>query len=187
VNNSIFAFFSNISDRICATHKFFSQCEQMKRGNPMVECVHVQDSIECAARMRNNSADFGVFSAESTMHLARLGWDGMTVIKELRHKERTQEIIDFESVVLVKRPFEMNGLDNLRGLNFCHPGFHYGKPEKWSDRFLKHFERTFVVPACNHGSPAEIEVAALSQFFGSACRPGVWSHNPYEDAMLSEF
>jgi hypothetical protein len=122
------------------------------------------------------------------MHIARLGWEGMTVVKELRHRERSQAVVDYESVVVAKVPF-MGGLASLQGLRFCHPGLHYGKTQKWSERFLKHFERTVVTPSCDldGDSPAEIEAGALSRYFGSACRPGVWSHNSYEDAELSKY
>lgn len=36
-------------------------------------------------------------------------------------------------------------------------------------------------------SAAEIEVDAIAQFFGKACRPGAWSNNRNEDRRLSEF
>lgn len=52
-------------------------------------CVRVQDSIECGQRIRNGTADFGIFTAESTLHMAKLQWDGLTVVKELRHRDRT--------------------------------------------------------------------------------------------------
>lgn len=60
----------------------------MQRGNSEVNCQRVQDSIECAARIRNGTADFGVFSAESALQLATLGWPELTVVKELRHQDR---------------------------------------------------------------------------------------------------
>lgn len=60
----------------------------MQRGNSDVKCQQVQDSVECAQRIRNGSAEFGVVSAESALLLATLRWDGLTVLKELRHRDR---------------------------------------------------------------------------------------------------
>lgn len=78
----------------------------------------------------------------------------------------------------------------MRGYSFCHPGYHYdNRAQRWTERVLKHFERSVVTPNCeeNLKSPAEIETAALASFFKSACRPGSWSNNIREDAELSKF
>lgn len=74
--------------KICSTSRFEDQCSQLQRGDSKVRCQWVQDSIECAQRIRNKTADFGVFSAESALQLASLGWSDLSVINELRHKER---------------------------------------------------------------------------------------------------
>lgn len=78
------------------------------------------------------------------------------------------------------------GLENLRGVDFCHPGLHYERHQRWSEKFLKHFERTVVRQNCSFDgtSPAEWEVSGLSNFFNAACRPGFWSNNIVEDAAL---
>lgn len=171
-------------DRICASSKFSEQCLQLQRGNSEVVCVTVQDSIECAQRIRNGTADMGIFSAESMLQLATLGWGGITVVKELRHQERSRETVDFRSVVVVSSQHQ-GGLDGLRGKRFCHPGLHYGRQQRWSELFLKHFERLVVPADCGDlESAAEIETAALSNYFQSACRPGRWSNVPQEDAEL---
>ncbi|XP_058829124.1 transferrin-like [Topomyia yanbarensis] len=171
-------------DRICASTKFNEQCLQLQRGNSEVICVTVQDSIECAQRIRNGTAEIGIFSAESMLQLATLAWDGLTVVKELRHNDRLREPVDYRSVVVVSSGHQ-GGLEGLRGKKFCHPGLHYGRQQRWSERFLKHFERLVVPAVCGDlKSPAEIETAALANFFHSACRPGKWSNVPQEDAEL---
>lgn len=171
-------------DRICATTKFSEQCLQLQRGNPEVVCVTVQDSIECAQNIRNGTADIGIFSAESMLQLATLAWEGLTVVKELRHNDRLREPVDYRSVVVVSSQHQ-GGLEGLRSKKFCHPGLHYGRQQRWSERFLKHFERLVVPANCaNLQNAAEIETAALSSFFQSACRPGKWSNVPQEDAEL---
>lgn len=113
----------------------------------------------------------------------------MIVIKESRHKERSFESFEYSSVVVVKDPSFNSGLDNLRQKNFCHPGLHFSRSQKWTERFLKTFERVAVEPQCNivrNGSVAEIEAASLLKYFNAACRPGVWSHNPEEDQYLKK-
>lgn len=59
-----------------------------RESNKHVECIRVQDSVECANILRGETAGFGVFSAESMLLLATLKYDGLTVLKELRHRER---------------------------------------------------------------------------------------------------
>lgn len=95
---------------------------------------------------------------------------------------------DYESVVIVRAGYS-GGINGLNGLKYCHPGLHYDRTQRWSERFLKHFERSVVSPDCETEglSPAEIETAALAKFFGDACRPGTWSNNIEEDAKLSKF
>lgn len=171
-------------DRICASSKFSEQCLQLQRGNSEVVCVTVQDSIECAQRIRNGTADMGIFSAESMLQLSTLAWGGMTVVKELRHQERTRETVDFRSVVVVSSRHQ-GGVDGLRNKKFCHPGLHYGRQQRWSELFLKYFERLVVPVECTDlNNAAEIETAALSNYFQSACRPGKWSNVPQEDTEL---
>lgn len=94
-------------------------------------------------------------------------------------------------MVIVKSSYE-GGVKGLKGLKYCHPGFYYGRTERWSERFLKHFERENLIPDCESplgksGSPAEIEIATVANHFGSSCRPGAWSNNEQEDRKLSSF
>lgn len=147
----------------------------------------LQDSIECAQLIGNGTADFGVFTAESALQIAALGWPELTVVKELRHRDRRTAPVDFESVVVVKQD-HANGIDGLRGGKFCHPGLFYDRTQRWSERFLKHFERSVVPVECQQSSlssPAALEAAALASHFSEACRPGLWSNNLKEDAELS--
>ena len=148
-------------------------------------CAQVQDSIECAQRIMNGTAEFGVFTAENAFHIGVLGWEGLTVIKEVRHSERIRENFDYQSVVVVRKS-HTGGVDNLNGLDYCHPGLHYNRQQRWSERFLKHFERNVVKYNCtiDGNSPAEIEASSLARTFNAACRPGMWSNNIQEDAEL---
>lgn len=146
----------------------------------------VQDPIECAMRIQNGTADFGLFSAESTLQLAVLDWPELIVTKELRHKSRSQEPVDFESVVVV-RSGHQGGITGLRGKKFCHPGLFSDRTQRWSERFQKHFERKVVDVECvidGRDSTAEVEASAMSRYFSETCRPGRWSSNPEEDQAL---
>lgn len=111
----------------------------------------------------------------------------MTVIKEIRHNERLSEPFDFQSVAIVRSEYA-GGFDGLRGVDFCHPGLHYERHQRWTEKFLKHFERTVVPQNCSFDgtSPIETEVAAMSRFFNAACRPGAWSNNKEEDQTLKQ-
>lgn len=90
--------------------------------------------------------------------------------------------------MVVVHSTQLPGLRNLRGQKFCHPGLFYDRTERWTERFLKHFERTVIVPQCENEtvSAAEIEAEALANFFSQACRPGSWSNDPEEDKRLSK-
>lgn len=90
-------------------------------------------------------------------------------------------------MVIVRAGYS-GGINGLNGSTYCHPGLHYDRRQRWSERFLKHFERTVVPVDCEKEglSPAQIETAALAKFFREACRPGQWSNNLEEDAQLSE-
>lgn len=149
--------------------------------------MYAQDAVECAQRIQNGTAEFGVFSAENAYHLATLAWDGLTVIKEVRHNERLNQRFDFQSVVVV-RSTHTGGVKSLAGVDFCHPGLDYERGSRWTERFLKHFERSVVKSECasNGESANELEVAGLAKFFNAGCRPGTWSPIDKEDKMLKE-
>jgi hypothetical protein len=135
----------------------------------------------------NGTADFGVFTAENAYHVASMRWQGMTVIKELRHTQRIREPFDYQSVVIVRADHE-GGVGNLKGTDACFPGLHQKqRHERWTERFLKHFERQVVPADCDAGStPAEIEAASLASHFNAACRPGDWSNIEQEDVELKK-
>jgi hypothetical protein len=113
-----------------------------------------------------------------------MGWNDLTVIKEIRHRERLNEPFDFQSVVVVRSDHK-GGLEGFKGVDFCHPGFHYDRHQRWSESFLKSFERSLMQPKCsNEISPVESEVKSLAEIFNAACRPGSWSNIPQEDTYL---
>ena len=90
--------------------------------------------------------------------------------------------------MVIVRSEHTGGLNNLRGTDFCHPGLHYERHQRWTEKFLKHFERSIIPANCSFDgrSPTELEVDGLADFFNAACRPGAWSNDPREDKMLKE-
>lgn len=174
---------------ICSTSIFENDCASLQRGSSSeVQCIYVQDAIECAQRIANGTADFGMFSAESILQLSIAEWPDLVVTKELRHNERADEPVDFESVVVVRATHE-GGVAGLANKKFCHPGLFYDRTQRWSERFLKHFERTVVPNDCDldgTNSIAAMEASSMARFFAETCRPGRWSPDDLEDATLKE-
>lgn len=148
----------------------------------------VQDAVECAQRIMNGTADFGIFTAENAFHIASMRWQGLAVIKELRHTSRPVQAFDYQSVAIV-RADHVDGVRNLKGMDYCHPGLnqHHRHSTRWTEGFLKYFERQVVPNDCDAGtSPSEIETASLAGYFNAACRPGLWSFISSEDAELKK-
>lgn len=191
-HNSVNTFFL-FQDRICATPKFTEECRLLQRGTSEVTCVMVTDAVNCALQIQNDSsataANFGIFSAESTLLLGQVDWNNLNVVKEVRSNERPNENYDFASVVVVRKPGYRGGIEQLRGLTFSHPGLFYDRAHRWSELFLKEFERTIAPTKCDivqNTTIEELEVASLQSFFSTGCRPGSWSSNSVEDARLKK-
>lgn len=82
---------------MCTTSRFSDQCSQLQRGSSGVNCQRVQDGIECAQRLRNGTADFGIFGPETALLLASLKYDSLTVVKELRHRDRNGSFLKIQT------------------------------------------------------------------------------------------
>lgn len=91
----------DFSVKICITSGFEKECEQLDKESPEVECLRVQDSVECAKILRGGTVGFGIFSAESMVLLAALNYSELNVLKELRHLDRLNR--KYDDYVL-KRP-----------------------------------------------------------------------------------
>lgn len=85
------------------TRAFETQCAKLALETEEVRCVRVQDSIECANLLNNGSSGFGVFSAESALLLATMHYDGLTVLKELRHRDRLNCKHSFPTFINISR------------------------------------------------------------------------------------
>ncbi|XP_043276631.1 transferrin-like [Venturia canescens] len=172
--------------KLCAPETILNTtCNSLTRGPSKVSCLRVTDSAECAMRLAEGKADFGVFDAEEMLLAYQFYPDQLKVVSQLRHNERIEEDFEFQSVVVVPASFDArNGLEGLRNGGLCHPGF--SDTQLWNDRVMKFFEKRVVAPDCRgwNRTAAENEIENLKGFFGQGCRPGEWVADDEEDRRL---
>ncbi|XP_018395848.1 PREDICTED: transferrin-like [Cyphomyrmex costatus] len=170
-----------------------SACLVVQRGNSTVSCLRVSDSAECAIRLAEGEADFGVFNAEELLLLNQFYPFEIEPIIQLRHRTKQQESFEFQMVAVI--PTEITHiqltprqrLERLKDKGFCHPGF--SKSQWLNDYILKHFENSLLVNPlqCQDDMTAiENEIRNLKNFFGRACRPGEWTSNKTIDEELKK-
>lgn len=172
--------------RLCAPETIDdSTCNSLSRGG-FVKCVRVTDSADCAMKLHDGKADFGVFDAEELILAYQFYPDDFTPLAQLKHIERVNEEWQFQSVVVVPSNYNVNeGVSGLEKGGLCHPGFSH--TQIWNDYILKFLERKTYKHICrNESSVAENEVENIRDFFGTACRPGDWVLESTEDKRLKE-
>ncbi|CAH0730518.1 unnamed protein product, partial [Brenthis ino] len=163
-------------------------CQSLDRDGSQAVCESVDSKIDCAIKLARGQADIGVFSEEEMVLLSQHQPNINRVVASIRDVSRTNEQFAFEAVAIVPAS-HTGGLEGLRGGRYCHPGFDQTEL-RWSPRVLKTLEKvaakTDVCPDVdtNGKTAEELEVEAVSRFFGSACRPGPWSANTTIDADL---
>lgn len=92
----------------------------------------------------------------------------------------------YEIVAVVANDANINSVHDLRGSRLCHPG--YGLNRYWTDTMANYLESTMVGRECEDDlSPLESRIKASSKFFGPSCKPGPWTIDPVQDAVLSMF
>ncbi|KAJ9583784.1 hypothetical protein L9F63_021874 [Diploptera punctata] len=151
-------------------HRFPSGCSRF------VSLQSHLASTDCALKLQKREADFGIFTAEEAILMSKFDQlQERKVVAEIRNTERETAKFKFETVAVIKGDFS-GPLTNLKGKNFCHPGF--SSSQIWTDRVLKHFERVVLntTVKCDRSlrSSVESELHALSSFFTRTCRPGEW-------------
>jgi len=60
----------------------------LERGDNEVSCLHVADSAECAIRLAEGKADFGIFNAEELLLTYQFYPTNIVPILQLRHKDK---------------------------------------------------------------------------------------------------
>ncbi|XP_045782178.1 transferrin-like [Maniola jurtina] len=165
-------------------------CQNIERDGSPAVCRSANTRIDCALTMGRGQADVAVFSEEEMVLLSHQQPNDHRVVASIRDVSRTAEPFAFEAVAVVPAS-HTGGLDGLRGGRYCHPGLDQTEL-RWSPRVLKTLERAAArTDRCPGATTAgrtaeELEVETLSQFFGSACRPGPWSANVTVDADLKK-
>lgn len=74
--------------RLCAT-SFITQdsCNALERGNSPIRCQRVTDTVECAIKLAEGKADFGVFTADEVLLTHHFYPSGVQVVAELKNKD----------------------------------------------------------------------------------------------------
>ncbi|EFN77822.1 Transferrin [Harpegnathos saltator] len=164
-------------------------CFALQRGDSEVSCFRVADSADCAIRLAQGEADFGVFNAEELLLAYPFYQNNIVPIQQLRHRDKPLEEFEFQTVAVMRADLTQMigppgaGFDNLKNGGLCHPGF--SKSQWWNDYILKYFEKTVNSAECRENvSVAENEARNLRSFFGKACRPGEWVSDSSIDQEL---
>ncbi|XP_059470272.1 lactotransferrin-like [Neocloeon triangulifer] len=164
------------------------ECQNLNRPGSGVKCVPVLDSTDCALRIQNRTADFGMFKAEEAI-LASHFLESVAVIGDIRHEERTEDEFSFTAVAIVNRAkVPSNDLTLTSGLSLCHPGMGLMK-SGWSDMVLKEMDLTILDKTGNlrcdeWRSSVRNEYFSIAKQWGPSCRPGTWSWDPVADKAM---
>ncbi|KAG5334442.1 TRF protein, partial [Acromyrmex charruanus] len=170
-----------------------SSCIAVQRGSSEVSCLTVSDSSECAIRLAEGNADFGIFNTEELLLINQFYPSDIEPIIQLKHRTKLSDEFEFQMVAVIPTdptfiqitPRER--LERLKDNGFCHPGF---SQSQWlSDYILKYFENTLSVNPLqcqDNVIVIENEIINLKNFFGKACRPGEWASNRSIDQELKE-
>ncbi|KAF7400737.1 hypothetical protein HZH66_005921 [Vespula vulgaris] len=165
-------------------------CQSIERGDSEIECSRVSDSAECAIRLANGEADFGIFNADALLLTYQFYSDEIVPIFGLRHRDKTQQKFEFQSVAVVPSDFSVeinSGFESLENAGLCHPGF--SKTQWWNDYILKYFEKNTYKADCRENITAiENELENIRSFYGKACRPGDWASDvDFSDALKKKY
>jgi len=81
----------DFSDKFCAPVDVVGDdaCFAVQRGE-RVSCLRVADSAECAIRLAEGEADFGIFNAEELLLTYQFYPSNIQSILQLRHKDRKE-------------------------------------------------------------------------------------------------
>ncbi|XP_014209303.1 transferrin-like [Copidosoma floridanum] len=185
----LFAFFVDAQEKLklCVQEDVTeTSCNALSRLDSPIKCERVVDSAECARKLAEGRADFGIFTADELLLAHNFYPTGINVVAELRNKEKIDKSFEFESVVVIRRNFTQKGEDlGLVGSTYCHPGF--SKSQLWNDHVLKYFEKKVVSKVCRKDvTTAENEIINLRDFFKKGCRPGNWVPDDTLDKKLKK-
>ncbi|KAK0081042.1 hypothetical protein PV325_012898 [Microctonus aethiopoides] len=173
--------------RLCTPESISnSDIASLTKGNSQISCVPVTDSADCAIKINENKADFGIFNAEELLLAYQFYPDSLLPIIQLKHEDKINEEFEFRTVAVVPDSINSNeGLAALKDGGLCHPGF--SESQIWNDYILKFFEKKVHKNQCNrYLSVSENDAYNIRHFFGKACRPGNWVNDPSYDSELKK-
>lgn len=92
----------------------------------------------------------------------------------------------YEAVAVIHKDLNINGIQDIKGLNSCHTGV--GRNVGYKIPLTK-LKKMGIIGPLNEAdlSPRENELKAFSTLFARACIVGKWSPDPTIDAKLSEY
>ncbi|XP_034952143.1 transferrin-like [Chelonus insularis] len=192
IKNFILLFFMTVTDaqhmyRLCAPESISeTTCFSLSRGDSQVSCIRVTDSADCAIKLNENKVDIGIFNAEELLLAYQFYPNTLTPLAQLRNREKLKDDFEFHTVAVVPMTFNGNeGLAGLKNQGLCHPGF--SESQIWNDYILKFFEKKVYNNECQKEYTAsENEARNLKNFFGKACRPGIWVPDASQDDELKK-
>lgn len=159
-------------------------------------------SIDCAWKITEGKAHFGVFYPEQAFLVSKHLNNGLSVISEIRdtgaedrklfliylrnfHLFAILEHHSYQTVVVVKANHS-EGINGLKGKQYCHFGFN--EEIAMTLRAKQEFE-IGIIDRCRNrdNNVTEREIQLLSNAFSKACRPGRWVEDEEFDRQLSMF
>lgn len=76
-------------DKLCVPDTVTSsQCINLEQGNSKFKCENVLDSADCALKLANNRADFGIFNSQELLLMHQFYKTDLKVIAQIRHKDK---------------------------------------------------------------------------------------------------
>ncbi|XP_072387731.1 transferrin-like isoform X2 [Diabrotica undecimpunctata] len=162
---------ASLQEQLCTdVNSLDSACGNIARDGTY-ECDIVKSKVSCLLHIDRGEHQFAVLDAEEALLGASFASDNVVVIGEIVGENQP-----YQTVVVVRNQY--NNFDSLKGKRFCHPGFVHD--ELVTKFVLNEFEKKIIdanqTYCDNKQAPTliEKELSVLSNFFGSACRPGPW-------------
>ncbi|XP_028133685.2 transferrin [Diabrotica virgifera virgifera] len=163
---------ASLQDKICTTvNSLDAACGNVARGTEPYECDTVKSKVSCVLHIDRGEHQFAVLDPEEALLGASFASDNVSVIGEIVGENQP-----YQTVVVVRKQY--TNFESLRGKRFCHPGFVHD--ELVTKFVLNEFEKKIIdanQTYCENKQAStliEKELSVLSNFFGSACRPGPW-------------
>lgn len=157
-------------------------CSKLDSLDSKVECVVALDRLDCLRRISKGTVDFSVFTPEDLVTSENAGVE-ILLTNEVRF---TKNPYDYQVVAVIDNNSGIKSRHDLKGKRYCHPG--YGYETDWTTILSNFFEASVVTASCDQNlTLTENRIKATGDYFGSACKPGPWVHNPELDIALSKY